>query len=355
MNTATIKKLACEAGFDVCGIATPTPLREAEEKLENWIREGKHGGMRYLEDYKLRAKNFWGKFPSAKSIVVLGLNYYSNDYGGEQSQPFPAITGRVARYAWGKDYHFVIREKIDKLKSKIREEIDCDIRFESSVDTKPVLERPLARQAGLGFIGKQTQLLSLQFGPWLFLSELITDLELEPDEPFEGSCGSCRICIEECPTGAIEKGKQIDARKCIAYLTIENKGAIPAEFHEAVGNRVFGCDECLDVCPYTAKQKESSSAELKAESGFGAELDLAKLFEISSQGEYEKIFEGTAILRAKRKQLLRNACVVLGNSKDPRAIPVLQRALSDSSELVREHARWALLALEKSNGSGCSK
>ncbi len=320
MNSYIIKQLAHDAGFDACGITTPDPMPDAEEKMERWLGEGKHGGMKYLEDYKKRSEDFWSRFPWAKSIIVLGLNYYS-DGGSRGVWPYaPTIanqssktTGRIARYARGKDYHWVIRKKLQEFSVKIRERGDCEIHFEEAVDTKPILEKPLAVQAGLGFIGKQTQLLSLGFGPWLFLSELITDLELEPDQPFEGSCGSCRICIDECPTGAIEEGGGIDARKCISYLTIENKGPIPEEFREKIGDRVFGCDECLNVCPYTAKQKEARCEELKPDAGAGQWLDLKELFEIKTQGEYERKFRGTALLRANRRQMFRNASAVLAN------------------------------------------
>ena len=372
MNKDLIKKLAQEVGFDVCGITAPTTLHDAEKKLADWVRAGKHGEMRYLENYEERAREFWKRFPNAKSIIVLGLNYFSK---GDSCHPersegsvntdssgsaLRMTKGRIARYAWGKDYHYVIRKKVEALKLKIQENSEHPISFECSVDTKPLLERPLAERAGLGFIGKQTQLLSLQFGPWLFLSELITDLELEPDQPFQGSCGTCTLCIEVCPTDAIESARVLDARKCIAYLTIEYKGSIPVDLRSKIGSWVFGCDECLTVCPYTAKEKESNCEELKAPAGFGESLDLLKLFEIKSQGEYERKFEGTAILRAKRKQLLRNACIVLGNSKDKNAIPVLERAMSDSSDLVREHAEWALYKLQtpekvsNENASGSS-
>ncbi|MBI4388499.1 MAG: tRNA epoxyqueuosine(34) reductase QueG [Candidatus Omnitrophica bacterium] len=343
ISSDLIKQLAHETGFDACGITVPFPLKEAEQRFSDWVGEGKHGEMRYLENYCERAKKFWDGFPNAKSIIVLGVNYYSNSHPNPlPSQGRGKGEGRVARYAWGKDYHHVIREKIEALKSKILERVNCEIRFEHSVDTKPLLEKPLAVQAGLGFIGKQTQLLSLQFGPWLFLSELVTDLELESDTPFKGSCGTCRLCIDECPTEAIEETGGIDARKCVAYLTIEHKSSIPEELRPKIGNWVFGCDECLSVCPYTSKQKEAGISDLKSESGFGSQLDLRELFDIPSQGAYERKFKGTAILRANRKQLIRNVCVVLGNSKDRAAIPILEKALSDSSELVREHAHWAL-------------
>ena len=219
------------------------------------------------------------------------------------------------------------------------------------MDTKPLLERTLAERAGLGFIGKQTQLLSLQFGPWLFLSELLTNLELEPDQPFSGSCGTCRLCIDTCPTGAIEETGTIDARKCIAYLTIEHKTKIPSELRPQIGDHVFGCDECLQVCPYTAKQKESHWDDLKQDSGFGPYFNLEKLFEIKSNREYKRLFSETAISRANRKQFLRNACVVLGNIGSEAAIPLLKKALQDSSPMVLEHAQWAIDQIHSSTAS----
>ena len=343
LNSSTIKKLAHEAGFDACGITVPAPRPEAEEKFERWVASGKHGEMKYLENFKTRAAKFWADFPEAKSIVVLGVNYYSK----ETAHANGIVNGDVARYAWGRDYHHVIRDKVEAFGRQIEQMSGCQIRFENAVDTKPILERSAAQQAGLGFIGKQTQLLSLQFGPWLFLSELVTSLELEPDRPFDGSCGTCRLCIDECPTDAIEESGGIDARKCIAYLTIEHKTLIPEPLRSSIGNRVFGCEDCLTICPYTAKQKESRWTELKAPAGVGPQLDLAEFIRIKSQGEYERKLKGTALLRANRKQMLRNACVALGNSGDPKALSILQEALTDSSELVREHARWAIRQLEQ--------
>lgn len=388
MDSYTVKKLAQEVGFDVCGITTAAPPAEAERQLTAWVQSGKHGGMKYLEQFSARAENLRQQFPEANSIIVLGLNYFSYDNGHcegakrlkqtrteiassalrpPHNDPFERLrvmvsksthdnaVGRVARYAWGRDYHFVIKEKIEALTWRIRESSSREIQFEDAIDTKPILERPLAERAGLGLIGKQTQLLSPEFGPWLFLAELITDLELEPDQPFraplrvfhKGTCGSCRRCIDRCPAGAIEERGGIDARKCIAYLTIESKGAIPVEFREKMGNRVFGCDECLEACPYTSKQKETACEDLKASAGAGSVLDLEKLFDLKNESEYRSAFRGSAILRSKRAQLLRNACVVLGNSRQKSALRVLRQAREDSSPLVREHADWALCQLSK--------
>jgi len=312
ISSDPIKLLATSLGFDACGITRAEPLPEAEEKMKLWLKEGRHGGMKYLEDFELRAKKFWESFPEAKSIIVLGVNYYSKN-GAEPPTDRP--TGRVARYAWGKDYHRVIGKRLEDFREKLSEQMGRPVRAEICVDTKPLLERSLAQKAGLGFIGKQSQVLSPKFGPWLFLAELVTDLELEPDLPFLGSCGACRICIDECPTEAIQPEGGIDARRCIAYLTIEHKGEIEKSLGPLIGDWVFGCDICLQVCPYASKGKETNWKELKSESGFGPYLDLAELSKIPSNSAYEKKFEGTAILRARRKQLLRNAAIVLENLK----------------------------------------
>ena len=338
-----IKALAHETGFHACGMTLPQPVQEAEDIFRQWQEQGKHGEMAYLEQYEERRQSFWKRFSDAKSIIVLGINYFSKS----ETKSNGYLTGRVARYAWGRDYHKVISEKLELLKEKIKREVNDEVYFEPATDTKPLFERTLAQQAGLGFIGKQTQLLSLQFGPWLFLSELITNLKLEPDQPFQGSCGTCRLCIDECPTHAIEETGHVDARKCIAYLTIEHKTEIPMELREKIGNWVFGCDECLTVCPYTAKQKETDWKELTSEAGFGTELDLLQLFETKSNRDHKKKFAHSPISRASRKQLLRNACVVLGNLGSDTTLPILEKALDDPSPLVQDHARWAISQIKK--------
>ena len=350
VSSNQVKFLASSLGFDACGIVPVNGgetsfLKEDSDRLKQWVTQGFHGTMKYLEDFESRAKKFWKNFPEAKSIIVVGVNYYSQEASQEKSEkrkmqnygaaarrincpegtpkfftlhsPFSALekqkppTGRVARYAWGKDYHRVIGKRLEEFRDKLSGFAGRAIRAEVCVDTKPLLERSLAQRAGLGFIGKQSQLLSPKFGPWLFLGELVTDLELEPDIPYVGSCGSCRICIDECPTEAIQETGGIDARRCIAYLTIEHKGEISESLRPLVGDRVFGCDICLQVCPYASKGKETHWQELKPESGQGPFLNLLELLEISSNRSYERKFSGTAITRASRKQLFRNAQIVL--------------------------------------------
>ena len=343
IKSESIKQLAQECGFDVCGIAKAELDSKVSERFRAWIRDGNHAGMKYLENFDRRAEDYFARLLKIKSVIVLGVNYYSSE---KTETGANVLKGRVARYAWGRDYHEGISKMQQTLIGKIKSLIPESF-WDGAVDTKPIFERSFAKEAGLGFIGKQTQLLSLQFGPWLFLSELLTDLELEPDLPHSGSCGTCRICIDECPTEAIEEIGRIDARKCIAYLTIENKGSIPEPLRPKIGNWVFGCDECLNVCPYVAKQKTTSHEQLISKNGFGPNLKLEELFQIKDQREYEEKFSGTAILRANRKQLLRNACVTLGNSRDERALSILEEALKDSSEMVREHAQWAIHQIEQ--------
>lgn len=307
-----VKKLAHSLGFDACGITPAERPLSAEKAFLQWIDKGFHGEMRYLENYESRARKFWENFPEAKSIIVVGVNYYSPSRRRETaSRENPQ--GKVARYAWGKDYHHVIRKRLEELHKKLSDLAGRAVRAEICVDTKPLLERSLAQKAGLGFIGKQSQLLNPQFGPWLFLAELVTDLELDPDAPYVGTCGSCTLCIDACPTGAIHPQGGIDARRCIAYLTIEHKGEIPEAFRPLIGDWVFGCDLCLQVCPHTSKSKETHWPELRPEAGHGGTLDLLKLLEIPSNRTYKKKFEGTALLRASRKQMIRNAKIVLEN------------------------------------------
>ncbi len=337
-TAAQIKQLAAQMGFDVVGITRPQDLVEGERAIEAWVGEGRHGSMQYLEDYKKRRDRFYSGVAELKSVLVLGVNYYSPS-ANETPQH---LAGRVARYAWGKDYHQVIRQKHEALIEALQKSIGLSFQARSCVDIQPLPERFAAVQSGLGFIGKNTMLLSQKYGPWLFLSEIITNLELEEDAPFEGDCGTCAKCQKVCPTGALDEDYRIDARLCIAYLTIEHKGVIPRELRPKIKGWVFGCDECLTVCPFTSKSKETRWPEFRPESGTGEWLVLEQLFEIGSNSMHERTFENTALLRANRKQLLRNACIVLGNSGKREAIPLLVKAMSDQAALVRLHAAWAL-------------
>lgn len=341
--TKNIKAIAEKIGFDVVGVTKPGSLIQGEQAIQNWVEEGLHGSMKYLENFAERKTRFFETVKEVKSVIVLGVNYYTSHQSPDTShQESKSVLGRVARYAWGKDYHEVIRRKHEELICKIQKIAGEDFQAKSCVDIQPIPERFAAVQSGLGFIGKHTNLLNQKFGPWLFLSEIVTNLDLEEDIPSQGDCGTCTHCQTVCPTGALDQDYKMDARRCIAYLTIEHKGIIPRELRPKIKNWIFGCDECLAICPFTSKSKESSWKELTPAEGKGEWLNIDKLFELKSNSDYEREFQGTALLRASRKQMLRNACIILGNSGDEKAIPYLMKALQDKSPLVRLHAAWAL-------------
>ncbi len=300
--SALIKNEARALGFDAAGITSLASLEEGEAALRAWVKEGRHGSMKYLEDFEARKKQFLKDFSGGGSVIVLGVNYFypepppsPNVLAGDPRQKHSRVTiGRVAKYAWGRDYHEVIREKHERLIERIRSIYGSGFKAESCVDTRPIPEKFAAQRAGLGFAGKNTLLLSRQFGPWLFLSEIVTDLKLEEDAPDNADCGTCRTCQDLCPTGALDRDYDIDARLCIAYLTIEHKGVIPRELRPKMKDWVFGCDECLSGCPFDSKAKQSSWPEFSPEQGIGAQLDLQELFQIDSNAAYEKKFSGSA-------------------------------------------------------------
>ncbi len=331
--------MAREIGFDEVGITQPAALQKGEQTLQSWVNEGRHGSMKYLEDFFQRKKNFYEDLPDAKSVIVLGVNYYTSHQSPDTSHQ---LIGKVARYAWGRDYHEVIRKRHEELIKKLRLLIGSGFKAKSCVDIQPLPERYAAFQAGLGFVGKHTGLLNKKFGPWLFLSEIITNIELENNLPEEGNCGTCVDCQKICPTGALDQDYKMDARLCIAYLTIEHKGVIPRELRPKIKDWIFGCDECFAICPFTSKSKESKWPELTASAGAGSHLLISDLFKHATNRDHEKTFQGTALLRTNRKQMLRNACIVLGNSHQPEAIPYLKKAMEDPSVLVRQHAAWGL-------------
>lgn len=338
-----IRQAALAAGFHAVGFVSYESLAEGDLRMEGWVRAGKHAGMKYLEDFRRRRNDLLCEMPNPKTLILLGVNYFhphtdETDTNGEK------LTGRIARYAWGRDYHFVIQNMHQVLIAQLKMELEetRSAKFISCVDIQPVPEKFAAVKAGLGFQGKHTVLLSRKYGPWLFLSALLTDLGMVPDTPDGGHCGTCSDCQPACPTGALSKDYVLDANLCIAYLTIEHKGIIPRLIRPKIKNWVFGCDECLNVCPFAAKKIPDGHSAFKPESGPGASLELAELFEIRSNAEYRKKFSGTALLRTTRKQLLRNACIVLGNTRSVRVIPLLEKGLRDRAPLVRIHAAWAL-------------
>jgi epoxyqueuosine reductase len=347
-----IKSKAFALGFDLVGIVAAGPLAGIAA-FERWLADGRHGEMGYLARNVGRRGDPRQLLPGAKSIIVIACNYHTTNpepvAGATRNADIPvratdAHCGQIARYALGDDYHDIIGGKLDALIEAIRALVP-GVQAKACVDTAPVLERELAQRAGLGWIGKNTMLLHRRFGQWLFLGEILLDVELWPDAPeIHDRCGRCTRCITACPTNAIVAPRELDARRCISYLTIELKGPIPPELRPLIGNRIFGCDDCLEVCPW------NRFAQQAREPGFSPRKDLTtpelvKLLELD-EAEFKRRFARSPILRAKRRGLLRNVCVALGNSRDPRAVPALKRALKDAEPLVREHAAWALEQIE---------
>ena len=341
MNTLAldVKRKARELGFEQVGIAKVGPLPRSEF-LGEWLARSYQGEMGYLARDPGRRADPARYDPGAKSVICVAQNYYS----GPRLATTPS-DGIVSRYAWGRDYHDVLREKLTVLRDFIAA---SGAKARICVDTSAVLEKLWARQAGIGWQGKHTNLISKELSSWFFLGEVLVDRELEPDAPFEGDhCGTCTACIDVCPTRAIVAPYVLDARKCISYLTIEHRGPIPLELRPLMGNLIFGCDLCLDVCPW------NKFAQVTKDPAFQPRPDLSapKLVEFlgMTDAEFRARFKGSPILRAKRAGFLRNVCVALGNSGDATAIPALaSKGLGDSDPLVREHAAWAIERLQSS-------
>lgn len=276
---------------------------------------------------------------SARSVVSLGVSYYPGEHPENEWG-----AGRVARYAWGRDYHEVIKERLYALRAELEEALGCVIKARAFTDAVPLLERSAAQHAGLGFFGRNSCLINGNLGSYFFIADLIMDLDIEPDAEGTGTCGKCTRCMSKCPTGAIKAPGVVDARLCISYLTIENKGEIPRELRHEVGDWAFGCDVCQEVCPYN-KRKATRSAwpEFSAASGAGPYLEITRVLEIRTDEEFEACFGGTPLTRPGRAGLLRNCCVAAGNLGLGEAVPALIRSLNeDPSPLVRGHAAWAL-------------
>jgi epoxyqueuosine reductase len=327
-------RFAHEIGFDACRIAAcSTPAHVAE--FCQWLREGAHGEMNYMQRGEEKRCDPQKILPGARSVVVVALNYFQ----GKPSfrPPQTAAPGRIARYAWGEDYHDIIAAKLDKVDRFLR---TFGGQQKCYVDTGPVLERDHAAQAGIGWHGKSTMLIDQQLGTWFFLAEILTTLELPADERVPDRCGRCERCITACPTGAITAPHQLDARRCISYLTIELKGIIPLDLRPLIGNRIFGCDDCLDACPWNRFAQESQEAAFSARKST-AGMSLREYLELNDT-EFRALFRNSPIKRIKRRGFLRNVCVALGNVGDASDIPALERAATDPEPLIAEHARWAI-------------
>lgn len=330
-----IRQRARELGFDDCRVTTAAPPASGG-RLRDWLAQGRHGEMAWLERNAGRRMDPQQVLPGARSIVCLAASH------GEAPAPGTTAPGHgvVARYARHRDYHVVLADRLAELAGFVDKLGGAGSRSLWYTDTGPLLERDLAQRAGVGFIGKHTNLISRQFGNWLLLAEIITTVELPPDRPERNRCGSCVRCLSACPTRAITAPFELDARRCISYLTIELKGSIPVELRPAIGNRIFGCDDCLAVCPWN----RFAGAGHLMRRHFRPDLatpDLQEWLALDDAG-FKARFAGTAVWRCKRRGLLRNVCVALGNVGDASALAALERATGDPEPLISEHARWAI-------------
>jgi epoxyqueuosine reductase len=333
---------ARELGFDLCRIAACSPPAHADE-FGAWLSEGAHGEMNYMARGENKRRDPQNILPGAKSIIVLALNYFQ---GERIRRSETAAIGKIARYAWGEDYHEVIDLKLRKIDNFLREFGGTQKCY---VDTGPVLERDFAAAAGIGWHGKSTMLINEKLGTWFFLAEVLTTLELPPDEAARDRCGTCERCINACPTGAIIGPHRLDARRCISYLTIELKSSIPLDLRPLIGDRIFGCDDCLDACPwnrFATASHESAFAARRSTTAFSLRdyLDL-------SETEFRNLFRGSPIKRIKRRGFLRNVCVALGNVGTKEDLPALRHAAVDPEPLIAEHATWAIEQIERRSGS----
>jgi epoxyqueuosine reductase len=332
---AAVKQEALRIGFDLVGIvpaAAPATLTE----FHDWLRKGFDGEMGYLSRREEAYAHPRHVLPAVRSVVMLAVNYRT----AEPAPPAPG-NGRVSRYAWNDgDYHGLIRERLAKLADFLHQKRPgCHTR--GVVDTAPLLERDFARSAGLGWFGKNTLLINKRQGSWLFLAGLLTDVDLEPDAPHETAhCGTCTRCLEACPTQAFPAPYVLDARKCIAYLTIELDGPIPVDLREGVGEWLFGCDICQDVCPWNKKSPVKNDAAFRPRADLNP-ADLILLLDLDDEA-FARRFGATALARPGRAGVLRNAAIVLGNQRDEPAVPALCRSLGDVDPVVRGAAAWAL-------------
>ena len=348
---AAIGQRARELGFDDCRFTTAAAPASAQE-FQNWLAKKKHGEMAWLERNAAKRTDPQKVLAGAKSIITLATSYDGSDQrqvASDEKQPASSchrspvtchFSGLVARYARFDDYHEVLAERLKMLVHFIDQLANRKVRSLWYVDTGPILERDFAQRSGIGFIGKHTNVISRRLGNWIFLSEIITTLELEPDTSEKNHCGKCSRCITACPTDAITAPFQLDARKCISYLTIELKGSIPVELRPAIGNRIYGCDDCLAACPWNRFAHEGNLMKVHAKAELNSP-DLVELLQLDAAG-FKSRFANSPILRTRRRGFLRNVCVALGNTGNESALPALEKAAHDDEPLIAEHARWAM-------------
>jgi epoxyqueuosine reductase len=362
--TEFMKRAALEAGFNLAGIA-PTHDFPELDYFPQWIAEGRAGEMRYLESRdaagELKRTSLSRVAPWAKSVLVCAMNYNTavprsplpvsrtgeqmqvQDAGNGKRETGNGSSGWISRYAWAqRDYHDVLMEALRHVEARLHEAVP-DVQTWCYVDTGPLIERVFARYAGIGWVGKNTCIINQQLGSWIFLGVILTSLELTPDLPAPDRCGSCTRCLDACPTNAFPAPHQLDASRCISYLTIEKRGAIPEDLRTGIGTNVFGCDICQDVCPWNRKAPVTTASEFQPRPGL-VNPDLTWLATISEE-DFRSTFRGSPIKRTKRSGLRRNAVLAMGNSGNRQFLPLLRQLAEDPDEIVAEHARWALQVL----------
>jgi epoxyqueuosine reductase len=336
---AFVEKEARAQGFDVVAVTTPDAAPLAPARLAEFLREGRHGSMEWMEETAMRRAYPRTLWPDVRSIVILGMNY------GPDEDPLPLLErkdkGAISVYARNRDYHDVIKGRLKQIAGKLAARSGEDVKV--FVDTAPVMEKPLAAAAGIGWQGKHTNLVSRDLGSWLFLGSIFTTADIAPDRPEDDHCGSCRACLDICPTDAFPAPYQLDARRCISYLTIEHKGPIPHEFREKMGNRIYGCDDCLAVCPWNKFARTASEAKLRAREDLKAPA-LADLLELDDAA-FRALFSGSPVKRIGRDRFIRNVLIAAGNSGEEKLTPACRRLLRDASPLVRGASVWALSRL----------
>ncbi|MGH2460927.1 MAG: tRNA epoxyqueuosine(34) reductase QueG [Chloroflexota bacterium] len=335
-----IKRLARQHGFPLVGIASAAPFERAQQSLLERIEEGLFSGLRWFTADRARFSCDPGNhLPDARSLIALGISYRAPDSVGDPAEDGPR--GRVARYAQGKDYHQEIGRCLEAFRASLRTICPPEVKLKTFVDTGRMVDRAVAERAGLGWYGKNSNLLTHQYGSWVFLAEVLTNLPLPPDEPVRTHCGACTRCQPACPTNAIVRPGVVDSDRCISFLTIELRGPIPRDLRPAIGDWIFGCDICQEVCPVNRKAEAAAPAAYQPSEGVGARPALLPLLSLT-EAEFRARYRATALMRTGRRGLLRNVCVALGNLRDPAAVPALSEALRDDEPLVRGHAAWAL-------------
>jgi epoxyqueuosine reductase len=337
--SAFIDREAKRLGFDSVAVTSPDSVPEAAGRLAEAVAAGHHGSMDWIAETAERRGHPRVLWPDVRSVIMLGMNY------APERDPLEALArkdrGTISVYAQNRDYHDIIKGRLKELAGKLASLSGAEVKV--FVDTAPVMEKPLAAAAGIGWQGKHTNLVSREFGSWLFLGSIFTSAELTPDEPEQDHCGSCRACLDVCPTDAFPAPYRLDARRCISYLTIENKGPIPGEFREAMGNRIYGCDDCLAVCPWNKFARQASEAKLVARDDLKSPR-LAEFLALDGAAFRSK-FTGSPIKRIGRDRFVRNVLIAAGNSGEGALVPACRGLLADPSPLVRGAAVWALSRL----------